>query len=333
MNRCVLVLLILLAITTRSEAHSMMTAYLDMVEATDGSTTVNWRRPVFPGTEMSIEPVFPASVSRVSSEAVRDEGTFTRERYVLRGAPPLWSDSPLRVQGSAPGGLEVLVRLQLANGRTHVAVLRNAQDVFTVPAKPSLWQAAGTYARLGFEHIIQGVDHLLFVLGLLILVPNTMMLVKTITAFTVAHSLTLGIATLGYASAPMGPLGVAIALSILFLGPEIVRKQRGGTSIAIRHPWLVAFAFGLLHGFGFASGLSALGLPRDDIPFALLLFNLGVEFGQICFVFLVLCLLRSFRQLAIRWPRWVEALPCYTVGSLGAFWTLQRAAIWIQELQ
>lgn len=333
MNRTALVLFLWLAAVIQSEGHSMMTAYLEMVEAPDGSTAVSWRRPVFPGTEMSLEPLYAAGVSKVSTEPLRDEGTFTRERYVLRGAPPLWSDSPIRIQGEAPGGLEVLVRLQLASGQKHVAVLRGPQDVFAAPSKPGLWQAAATYFRLGFDHILQGVDHLLFVLGLLMLVPNRWMLVKTITSFTVAHSLTLGVATLGYASAPMGPLGVTIALSILFLGPEIVRKQQGGTSLTIRQPWIVAFAFGLLHGFGFASGLSSLGLPREDIPFALLLFNLGVEFGQVCFVVLVLLLIRSFRVLAIQWPRWAEALPCYTVGSLGAFWTLQRTVLWIQELR
>lgn len=158
------------------------------------------------------------------------------------------------------------------------------------------------------------------------------MLIKTITAFTIAHSLTLAIATLGYASAPLPPLNVAIALSIFYLGPEIVRKQRGGTSLTIEHPWLVAFVFGLLHGFGFASGLTSLGLPHTDIPFALLMFNLGVEFGQLGFVLVILALVRSFHRLEMVWPRWVAALPCYTVGSLGAFWTIQRAAVLLQSL-
>jgi hydrogenase/urease accessory protein HupE len=263
---------------------------------------------------------------------MRDEGTFTREQFVLRGAPKLWSDCRIGLQGRQPGGVEVLIRVELSNGQKHVAVLRTADDSFTLPARPGSWQAALSYFRLGLDHILQGVDHLLFVLGLLILVPRRMMLVKTITAFTVAHSITLGIATLGYARAPLPPLNVAIALSIFFLGPEIVRKARGGHSITIDHPWVVAFAFGLLHGFGFASGLTALGLPRADIPFALLLFNCGVEFGQLCFVFLVLGLVRSFRVLEIPWPRWVEALPCYTVGSLGAFWTIERAFVLMRSL-
>ena len=123
------------------------------------------------------------------------------------------------------------------------------------------------------------------------------------------------------------PLNAAIALSILFLGPEIVRAWRGETSFTIRHPWVVAFAFGLLHGFGFASGLTAMGLPSGEIPLALLLFNVGVELGQIGFVVLVILLERSFHVLEIVWPKWVEMLPGYAVGTLGAFWTIQRTGM------
>ena len=156
------------------------------------------------------------------------------------------------------------------------------------------------------------------------------MLLKTITAFTVAHSLTLAVATFGIATIPTAPLNAAIALSIFFLGPEIVRTWRGQTSFTIRHPWVVAFGFGLLHGFGFASGLAQLGLPRRETLLALLLFNVGVELGQLSFVLVVELLQRSFRQLEIRWPLWMRRLPGYAVGSLGAFWTLQRSLMLLQ---
>ena len=159
------------------------------------------------------------------------------------------------------------------------------------------------------------------------------MLVKTVTAFTVAHSITLAIATLGFANVPALPLNAAIALSILFLGPEIVRVWRGETSFTIRHPWVVAFAFGLLHGFGFATAMTSAGLPRQDLPLALLSFNVGVELGQLGFVALVLALDRAFRVLEVHWPRWVQVLPGYTVGSLGAFWTIQRVALLIAALR
>jgi hypothetical protein len=168
------------------------------------------------------------------------------------------------------------------------------------------------------------------VLGLLLIVRDRWMLVKTVTAFTVAHSITLAVATFGIATVPPLPLNAAIALSILFLGPEIVRRWRGETSFTIRHPWVVAFGFGLLHGFGFASGLAQLGLPRGEIPLALLLFNVGVELGQLAFVLVILLLERAFRQLEIHWPILVQRLPGYAVGTLGAFWTIQRVAILVR---
>ena len=221
----------------------------------------------------------------------------------------------------------MLVRIEHADGRVESHLLRPASPSVTLGAATSGFERAASYLQLGVQHILLGVDHLLFVLGLLLIVRDRWMLVKTITAFTVAHSLTLAIATLGYASAPLLPLNAAIALSILFLGPEIVRVWRGETSFTIRHPWVVAFLFGLLHGFGFASGLTAMGLPKAEIPLALLLFNVGVELGQIAFVVLVLLLERAFRVLQIHWPRYAAMLPGYAVGSLGAYWTIQRTAI------
>jgi hydrogenase/urease accessory protein HupE len=307
-----------------------MNAYLEMVESDNGTTSVTWRHPAPAATGMNLEPLYPAEIKRVMTQATQEENGFVREHYVLRGAPRDWSGCAIGLKGTTSSATEVLVRLKLANGQTQIAVLRSPGDIFIVPEQAGRGQATAAFFELGLDHILKGADHLLFVLGLLILVPNRMMLIKTITAFTIAHSITLAIATLGYASVPLPPLNVAIALSIFYLGPEIIRKQRGKTSLTIEHPWVVAFVFGLLHGFGFASGLTSLGLPHADIPFALLMFNVGVEFGQLCFVFLILALVHSFNRLEIVWPRWVVALPCYTVGSLGAFWTIQRAAILFQ---
>jgi hydrogenase/urease accessory protein HupE len=184
-----------------------------------------------------------------------------------------------------------------------------------------------TYFSLGLEHILLGVDHLLFVLGLLLLVDRRWGLVKTITSFTIAHSVTLALSVFSIVQVPEAPLNATIALSILFLGPEIVRKWRGQTSITIRHPWFVAFAFGLLHGIGFASGLSLTGLPDAEIPAALLFFNLGVEAGQLAFVFVAILVAQAVRTLEFDPPLWVERLPAYAVGSFGAFWTIQRVAV------
>jgi len=222
---------------------------------------------------------------------------------------------------------DVLVRVNHADGRLESHLLRPTTPAVTFGGVTTAAERSLGYLQLGILHIVLGVDHLLFVLGLLLIVRDRWMLVKTITAFTVAHSITLALATLGYASAPLLPLNAAIALSILFLGPEIVRAWRGETSFTIRHPWVVAFAFGLLHGFGFASGLVALGLPKAEIPLALLLFNVGVELGQIAFVLLVVLLERAFRVLEVHWPTAVARLPGYVVGTLGAYWTIQRTLV------
>jgi len=221
----------------------------------------------------------------------------------------------------------IFVRLTRLDSTQMSTVANAASPNVMLRGERAWYVTAGEYVTLGLHHILLGVDHLLFVLGLLMIVSSGMMLFKTITSFTVAHSITLAIATLGYAQAPLPPLNVAIALSILFLGPEIVRARRGESSLTIRFPWLVAFAFGLLHGFGFASGLSTVGMPSAELPWALLWFNVGVEIGQLLFVFLALALVWSFRTLEIRWPRWSLALPGYTIGSLGAYWTIQRTAI------
>jgi hydrogenase/urease accessory protein HupE len=229
---------------------------------------------------------------------------------------------------------DVLVRVEHADGRLESYLLRPTSASVTLGGNTGgLAERALGYAQLGFQHILLGVDHLLFVLGLMLIVANRWMLVKTLTAFTVAHSITLALATLGHASAPLVPLNAAIALSILFLGPEIVRAWRGETSFTIRHPWVVAFAFGLLHGFGFASGLSAMGLPKDEVPLALLLFNVGVELGQLVFVLLVVLLERAFRILLLRWPLAVQRMPGYLVGTLGAFWTIQRTLVLVGAMR
>jgi hydrogenase/urease accessory protein HupE len=248
----------------------------------------------------------------------------------------------VRGQLSCPGGIagktlaiaglestitDVLVRVNHGDGRLESHLLRPTTPSVTFGGHTGLTERALGYVQLGVQHILLGADHLLFVLGLMLIVANRWMLVKTLTAFTVAHSITLALATLGYASAPLLPLNAAIALSILFLGPEIVRAWRGETSFTIRHPWVVAFAFGLLHGFGFASGLTEVGLPKDEIPLALLLFNIGVELGQLAFVLLVVLLERAFRVLEVRWPLPLQRLPGYVVGTLGAFWTIQRTLV------
>jgi hydrogenase/urease accessory protein HupE len=307
-------------------AHEVRPGFLELTQTAAESYDFLWKKPSGGEVELQIAPVVPPPC-----------------RLVVPGAQQL-SPGAVVVRGqlSCPGGIagktvmiaglestitDVLVRVNHIDGRVESHLLRPTSPAVTFGGDTGLAERALGYVQLGFQHILLGTDHLLFVLGLMLIVADRWMLVKTITAFTVAHSITLALATLGYASAPLLPLNAAIALSILFLGPEIVRAWRGETSFTIRHPWVVAFAFGLLHGFGFASGLSAMGLPKDEIPLALLLFNLGVELGQLAFVLLVVLLERAFRVLELRWPLLVQRLPGYVVGTLGAFWTLQRTLL------
>jgi hypothetical protein len=310
----VVAVLLLLGGVCVAAAHEARPGYLELRETSRGRYQVLWKPPVLSETSAPVVPVFSEGCAFGLGN-----GTLTCEDGL--------AGKTLRVDGLEAALTDVLVRVHHADGRAETHLLRPVEPSVTFGAATSAGQRAAAYLRIGIEHILLGIDHLLFVLGLLLIVGNRWMLFKTITSFTLAHSLTLAIATLGYANAPVQPLNAAIALSILFLGPEIVRVWRGETSLTIRHPWVVAFAFGLLHGFGFASGLTAMGLPKAEIPLALLLFNVGVEVGQLAFVFLVLAMAWSFRRLEIRWTRWAAALPGYAVGTLGAFWTIQRTAI------
>jgi len=325
-------LLLALFTTTRLSAHEMQPAYLELRQTGAEEWQVLWKIPARPDLENGMIPRLPKE-ARVTSEPARIKiGDTVTEQFTIVCAGGL-GGKEVGVDGSAAAIADVLVQVIPLNGASQVFRLTPDYRSHIIESAPGRWLEVKTYLGMGIEHILMGVDHLLFVLGLLLIVRDRWMLLKTITAFTVAHSITLGIATMGWASAPTLPLNAAIALSILFLGPEIVRVQRGETSLTIRHPWVVAGIFGLLHGFGFASGLTALGLPRSEIPLALLFFNCGVEIGQLFFVAIILLLELSFRTLEIRWARWAEALPAYTVGVLGAFWTIQRTVVLISGLK
>ncbi|HEY7574394.1 MAG TPA: HupE/UreJ family protein [Thermoanaerobaculia bacterium] len=310
-------------------AHEARPAALDIEELPGGRYRLTWRTPVFSGMRLPVVLKLPESIRTIGEPAiVEPPGSRIERREIDAGAEGL-AGKRIEFPGLQATITDVLVRVEMLDGRKTVAIVRPSQPWFEIAAAQSQAALAGTYVVHGIRHILFGMDHLLFVLGLLLIVQDRWMLVKTVTAFTVAHSITLALATLGLANAPLLPLNAAIALSIFFLGPEIVRSWRGETSFTIRHPWVVAFLFGLVHGFGFASALTSAGLPRKDLPVALLSFNVGVELGQVAFIALVLLLERSFRQLQVRWPRWAAALPGYAVGTLGAFWTIQRTAMLI----
>ena len=315
-----------LASAVPAPAHEARPGFLELRQTGPETWSFLWKKPTGGEIEIQIAPVIPDGCRLATS----DRQQLSPGAMIVRGT--LTCAGGLAGKTIAIAGLEatitdVLVRLHHQDGRLESHLLRPATPQVTLGGVTTASERALGYVQLGVQHILLGVDHLLFVLGLMLIVSDRWTLVKTITSFTLAHSITLAIATLGYARAPLPPLNAAIALSILFLGPEVVRTWRGETSFTIRHPWVVAFAFGLLHGFGFASGLTSMGLPQAEIPLALLLFNVGVELGQVAFVLLVVLLERSFRVLEVRWPRLVEQLPGYAVGTLGAYWTIQRTVI------
>ena len=313
--------------------HETRPAYLEIKEIEPGQFSVLWRTPVLSGMQLPVVLTMPDGIQNVKEPTVQELPGSLVERRWIDAVPNGLAGKRITITGLQLTITDVLVRIEWIDGRQFQTIVRPARPWIEIAAAQSWLEVMGAYVVEGIRHILFGPDHLLFVLGLLLIVRGTWMLVKTVTAFTIAHSITLAIATLGFAEAPAAPLNAAIALSILFLGPEIVRASRGETSFTIRHPWVVAFAFGLLHGFGFASALTGAGLPRQDLPLALLSFNIGVEAGQLGFVALVLLLQRSFRVLEINWPRWAQAFPGYMVGTLGAFWTIQRVVLLIGAMR
>jgi hydrogenase/urease accessory protein HupE len=318
-----------LGIFSAAHAHESQPGMLDLHQLSENRYEVIWRAPIYYGKPHPARLQLPEQWQDVAEPTVRrlpDSQLFRRIVAVDNGGV---EGSVLRFQRLESTITDVFVRLNRLDGSVMTAVARPSKPYVELRGERSIATVARDYIGLGFHHILQGIDHLLFVMGLLLIVKSRKMLVKTVTAFTVAHSITLAIATLGYASVPIPPLNAAVALSILFLGPEIVRTWRGQTSLTILYPWCVAFLFGLLHGFGFASGLTTTGMPKSELLPALLFFNVGVELGQLAFVFIVLALVRSCKMLDVRWPRWAELAPGYAVGSLGAFWTIQRVVIMV----
>lgn len=315
------VLLILVA--APALAHEMHAGYLEIEQTSAGSATLRWTPPVSAGSLAPVNLEFPAGWTLDETQPPVQVSTELSLQTVHLGDSG-FSNVLVAFPGLEQGSANTFVRVEELNGRVSTYFATPYQPWVELKAGENRWAKARDYLWLGMHHILMGPDHLLFVLGLLLLVSSRGMLFKTITAFTLAHSLTLILATLGIAAIPLGPLNACIALSIFFLGPEIVRAWRGESSLTIRHPWAIAFAFGLLHGFGFASGLSTTGLATSELLTALLLFNLGVEAGQLLFLALVFLMLLSWYVIEMQWPRWLKRAPGYAVGILGAYWTIDR---------
>ena len=314
-------------LVTRALAHEVRPAYLEIDQIDTHTYAVLWKQPTIGEVAVHLVPhISNGWLERLPTEEYPANGFLIKIWRITSPAVDPLAHCAVKIEGLEQTITDAFIRVRLMDRRNMDAIVRPEHPSLDLQFGPHDTQSAMMYLQLGMEHILTGMDHLLFVLGLLLIVPNRWILLKTVTAFTVAHSVTLAVATLFHVAPTTALLNTLIALSILFLGPEIVRHQEGGASLTLRYPWVVAFCFGLLHGFGFASGLISLGLPRSEIPVALFMFNIGVEIGQVCFVVIILALVRAFRLMEIRWPRPIAALPTYAVGVLGAFWTVLYGA-------
>jgi hydrogenase/urease accessory protein HupE len=330
MKRLLLILVLLVTAASHARAHEARPAYLELHQSGLETYDVLWKVPgKGEDLRLGLYVELPAGCSKsVEPHASMANGAYT-ERWAVKCVGGL-TGGTIHIAGLAATLTDVLVRVERLDGTTQVSRLTPSAPSAAVEAAPSVFAVARTYFVLGVEHILLGVDHLLFVLALLILIKGTRRLVATVTAFTFAHSLTLAGATLGYVRAPGPPIEAVIALSIVFIAAEIVHRRRGEAGLTERYPWLVAFTFGLLHGFGFASALSEVGLPQSAIPTALLFFNLGVEFGQLLFIAFVFASIalarRSARRIGVLQPTWAWRIPPYAIGGVAAFWVVQRVA-------
>lgn len=321
---------VLLAWRALASAHSFEPALLDLREVTPGVVDVVWKSPTPQGAADplgGLTPVLPAHCATVRMEAPDAESLEPVHFFRADCRPAGLGGGRITVDGLAGSRLDVLVRVRWADGRITTGVLRSGFDDLALPGSAggeAWWPVLGRYVVLGIEHILLGPDHLLFVLGLVLLVANLHDLLWTITAFTAAHSLTLALAVLGVLTLPSPPVEACIALSLVLVAFELTRPA-GTPTLARRKPWLVAFAFGLLHGLGFAGALRDVGLPPDRVPLALVGFNVGVELGQLAFVAALLPL----RWLLGRAPSWLQRVPAYGIGTMAVAWMCERvSAFW-----
>jgi hypothetical protein len=317
-------------------AHEVRPAYLQIHQTGSDTYAVLWKVPGR-GDDLRLGlyvelPTDCVTVGDVRSSLV--DNAYT-ERWNVR-CPGGLTGAAIHIAGLTGTMTDVLVRVERLDGTTQVARLTPSRPSFVVEAEPTWIAVAGTYTRLGLEHILTGVDHLLYILAMLLLVTGWKRVVATMTAFTATHSLTLTAATLGWVHVAQPPVEACIALSIVFVAREIARSRDGASGLTKRWPWVISFTFGLLHGFGFAGALSEVGLPQVAIPVALLFFNVGVEIGQLLFIAGVVAVLVCAQQALgrlhalnftyLRSSTFVRLAPSYAIGSVAMFWVIQRIA-------
>lgn len=324
MLRRFFVLILLTAFSVSLAADEVRPGFLQLKETAPDVFSVLWKVPARGEKRLGIHAELPPNCEDQARSAPRLVGAAYIERWIVSCSGGV-VEREIHIAGLDTTSTDVLVHLEFIDGRSLSAHLTPARDSVRLPRESSSLQVALTYTGLGIEHILLGIDHLLFVFVLLLLVKDWRQLVITITAFTLAHSITLAAATLGVVQVPQQPVEAVIALSILFLAMEYLHGRQGRQGAAARWPWLIAFVFGLLHGFGFAGALAEVGLPAQSIPLALVFFNVGVELGQLLFVGLVLIMAWLIRRL--NRPGLLQAgetAAVYVIGGLSSFWLFER---------
>jgi hydrogenase/urease accessory protein HupE len=310
-------------LTCTAVADIFRPAYLELREADTDRYDVLWKVPTLGDARLAVQVRFPSGTVQVTPpRGVFADGAYVERWQVQRDGGI--AGAQLHIDGIAAGVTDVIVRIEHADGTSQVERLLPQRPDFVVKGRTTAGEVAWSYLVLGVHHILGGVDHLLFVLGLLLIVRGGKRSVLTVTAFTVAHSITLVAATLGWVHVPGPPVEAAIALSIVFVAAEVVHGWRGRPGLTARAPWVVAFSFGLLHGFGFAGALAEVGLPQQAIPVALLTFNVGVEVGQLMFIAVVLAIGAFAKPFIARLPAAIHYVAPYAIGSVAMFWVIDR---------
>lgn len=304
-------------------AHELRPAYLDIRETSADTFAIIWKVPALGDRRLSLKVRLPDACANQGEVINTLEGSAHFARWSA-SCPGNLKGRTITIDGLRATLTDVLVRIANADGSTQIARLTPESPTLIVTGSQTVLEVANTYFVLGVDHILSGFDHLLFVAALILLIHERWMLVKTITAFTIAHSITLAGAALGYLSLPQKPVDAVIALSIAFVASELVKSKPAQRRNSENYPWLVAFAFGLLHGFGFAGALQEIGLPQTDVPIALLTFNLGVEAGQLLFVAAVLISFKAITALVSFSIAPARLAAAYIIGTVSTYWFVTR---------
>lgn len=323
MIRIGLLLWLQLLMASLAFGHEVRPAYLEIREVEPAQYDILWKTPARGDATIKLDVRLPDTCSDISPKSVVNDGAAQAVRWRVQCEGGLAGHN-ISIDGLDTTMVETIVRFERADGATQSARLMAGESSFVADKPSTLWGVASVYLPLGIDHILLGFDHLCFVLVLLLLIRDVRRLIWSITAFTVAHSITLAAASLGWVTAPSGPIEALIAFSIAIVAAEVISVNRGQDVPGSSQPWIIAFAFGLLHGFGFAGALSETGLPADAVPSALLFFNVGVEIGQLIFVGCVLALGFLIKRA---WPRLIlpaSTATAYAVGALAAYWTIDR---------